>query len=260
MIREETAAVTSRQQSVRTPPRFALRIFWIAQRSIYRLSSGRIGLTRPEAGNRFGMLRLETIGRRSAKRRVAIVGYFEDGPNLVTLAMNGWGQGDPAWWLNLEANPEATVNLVDGPRAISARVASGEERERLWAKVAEYPGWGDDIDALAARRADQTAVVVLEPRSAAAEVDRSRDSATSSGSDCGTSADRRERRCRTHRPAWTSHSAAVRVADPRHRLGPSRELSGLPPGCWDRPAPRVRDRARPAAARRASTSGHADAP
>ena len=177
MTRAETAALTRREQSVRTPPRFALRIFWTAQRSIYRLSNGRIGLARPEAGNRFGMLRLETVGRRSAKRRVAIVGYFEDGPNLVTLAMNGWGQDDPAWWLNLEANPEAIVDLVDGPRAITARAASGEERERLWAKVVEYPGWGDNIDALAARRADQTAVVVLEPRIAAAEVAVSRDGA-----------------------------------------------------------------------------------
>ena len=38
-----------------------------------------------------------------------ILGYFEDGPNLVTLAMNGWGEGEPAWWLNLQAHPQARV-------------------------------------------------------------------------------------------------------------------------------------------------------
>jgi deazaflavin-dependent oxidoreductase (nitroreductase family) len=110
------------------------------------------------------MMRLATVGRRSGKPRVAIVGYYEDGANLVTLAMNGWGRSDPAWWLNLQANPAATVGLADGPREVQARAATGEERERLWAKFRDYPGWGDDIGGLAARRPTETAVVVLEPR------------------------------------------------------------------------------------------------
>lgn len=45
------------------------------------------------------------LGRRSGKPRVAIVGYFEDGGNLVTLAMNGWAEAEPAWWLNLPMQP-----------------------------------------------------------------------------------------------------------------------------------------------------------
>ena len=61
-----------------------------------------------------------------------IVGYFEDGPNFVTLAMNGWGEGEPAWWLNLQAHPEVRADLADGPRLVSGRAARGEERERLW--------------------------------------------------------------------------------------------------------------------------------
>jgi hypothetical protein len=95
---------------------------------------------------------------------VAIVGYYEDGENLVSLAMNGWGKDEPAWWLNLQSDPEAVVVLAEGPRPVRARAAAGRERERLWAKVRDYPGWGDDIDALAARRPMETTVVVFEPR------------------------------------------------------------------------------------------------
>ena len=112
-------------------------------------------------------MRLTTLGRRSGRPRVAILGYYEDGPNLVTLAMNGWADTEPAWWLNLQAHPDATVDLADGSRAVRARAAAGEDRERLWARFRDYPGWGDDLDALAARRSTETAVVVLEPRTAA---------------------------------------------------------------------------------------------
>ena len=50
-------------------------------------------------------MRLHSVGRRSGAERVAILAYFEEGPNLVTLAMNGWGAPEPAWWLNLQAAP-----------------------------------------------------------------------------------------------------------------------------------------------------------
>jgi len=150
-------------EQVAPPPRPLIRIFWILHRFAYRMTGGRFGLTRPEAGARFGMMRLTTTGRRSGRSRTAIVGYFEDGPHLVTLAMNGWGEAEPAWWLNLQANPEATVVLPDGPRGVRARAAEGEERDRLWAAFRAYPGWGDDITALAAGRPVPTAVVVLEP-------------------------------------------------------------------------------------------------
>jgi len=107
---------------------------------------------------------LTTVGRRSGKERSAILGYYEDGPNLVTMAMNGWKDAEPAWWLNLQAHPDATVELPDGTRAIHGRAAQGDERERLWARWREM---GDDVDGYATRRPSGTAVVVLEPRSAA---------------------------------------------------------------------------------------------
>ena len=109
------------------------------------------------------MMRLHTIGRRTGVERVAILGYFEDGPNFVTMAMNGWDDPEPAWWLNLQANPDTTVDLPDGPRTVHARVAEGDERARLWARWAVYD---KDLDAFAARRSRETQVVVMEPRSA----------------------------------------------------------------------------------------------
>lgn len=92
-----------------------------------------------------------------------MVGYFEDGPNLVTMAMNGWAEGEPAWWLNLQAHPEATVALAGDRRAVIGRAAEGEERSRLWD---QWRGIDDNLDAYAARRSGETAVVVLEPASA----------------------------------------------------------------------------------------------
>jgi deazaflavin-dependent oxidoreductase (nitroreductase family) len=108
------------------------------------------------------MLRLTTVGRRSGKERQAILGYFEDGPNLVTMAMNGWGEAEPAWWLNLQARPDATVELADGVRAIRGRAATPDERSRLWARWADYDG-EENLASWAARRPRETAVVILEP-------------------------------------------------------------------------------------------------
>jgi deazaflavin-dependent oxidoreductase (nitroreductase family) len=110
------------------------------------------------------MLRLTTVGRRSGRERVVILGYYEDGTNLVTLAMNGWGAGEPAWWLNLQARPDAVVALKDGVRLVRARAARGEERQRLWDGFRAYAGRGSDIDDYARLRSTETAVIVLEPR------------------------------------------------------------------------------------------------
>jgi deazaflavin-dependent oxidoreductase (nitroreductase family) len=105
-------------------------------------------------------MRLTTTGRRTGTERTVILGYFEDGPNVVTMAMNGWADGEPAWWLNLQANPEATMSLPDGPRTVMGRAAQGEERSRLWARWRELD---EKLDAYAALRSSETAVVILEP-------------------------------------------------------------------------------------------------
>lgn len=146
--------------SPRLPPRWFIRAFWFGHRRVLRLTRGRVGLWRPKPG-RWGALRLTTVGRRTGEERSVVVGYFEDGPDLVTLAMNGWGPGEPAWWLNLQTHPDARVELVDGPRLVTCHAATGEERERLWARWREID---KDLDAFAARRPGETAVVVMAPR------------------------------------------------------------------------------------------------
>ena len=106
---------------------------------------------------------MTTTGRRSGHDRAVILGYFEDGPNLVTMAMNGWADPEPAWWLNLQAQPDAKVVVRDGARLVHARAAQGDERSRLWSKWREIDTGLDDLAAL---RSSETAVVILEPRSA----------------------------------------------------------------------------------------------
>jgi len=57
-----------------------------------------------------------------------MLGYIEDGPNLVTVAMNGWADSEPAWWLNLQSHPEATVDVTGGSRSHETAVVIFEPR------------------------------------------------------------------------------------------------------------------------------------
>ena len=151
------------KRAPRLPPRWFIRFFWVFHRVVYSATGGRLGLRGAKADG-WGMLRITTVGRRTGEKRVAILGYLDDGPNLVTLAMNGWASPEPAWWLNLQANPQARIDLATGSRTILARVAKGEERARLWAR------WVDidhGTDGWATLRSGETAVVVLEPFEAA---------------------------------------------------------------------------------------------
>ena len=103
---------------------------------------------------RLGALRLTTIGRKSGQERSVIIGYLEDGPNLVALAMNGWDEGHPSWWLNLEAHSRRRRS-IGGQHPPGARTPSvGEERDRLWQRwVAVDPR----IDALCRPAVDRDA-------------------------------------------------------------------------------------------------------
>jgi F420H(2)-dependent quinone reductase len=143
------------------PPRWFVHTAWRAHRALYRLSGGRFLWT---TSNRrgWGALRLTTIGRKSGHQRSVIIGYLQDGPNLVALAMNGWDEGHPSWWLNLEAHPDAVVRLArQHPRPVRARPSAGEERDRLWQR---WVALDAKLDAYAGRRSTETPVIVLEPR------------------------------------------------------------------------------------------------
>jgi deazaflavin-dependent oxidoreductase (nitroreductase family) len=160
----EATTTTPRRASL--PPRWFIRSAWVIHRFLYNVTGGRFGLKQP-TDKAWGMMRLRTIGRRSGQERIAILGYFEDGPNIVTMAMNGWGDPEPAWWLNLQAKPDVTIELPTGRRAMRGRSATAEERPRLWARWAHYDG--ENLDSWAARRSRETAVVILEPRPANAD-------------------------------------------------------------------------------------------
>jgi deazaflavin-dependent oxidoreductase (nitroreductase family) len=145
------------------PPPWVVHTAWRVHRALYRLSGGRF-LWTPANKRGWGALRLTTTGRRSGEDRIVIIGYVEDGDALVALAMNGWDEGHPAWWLNLEAHPDAVVRQARrDPRPVRARAAGGEERDRLWQRWAAVD---PKLDAYAARRATETPVVVLEPADA----------------------------------------------------------------------------------------------
>ena len=155
-----TSRADDNRRSPFLPPRWFIRAAWYAHRFLFRASGGRRGLWVPTP-NRWGTMLLTTVGRRTGREREAILGYFEDGENLVTLAMNGWGADEPAWWLNLQAHPEATIQLKGRNYPVRARAATGDERTRLWAR---WQDLGDSVDGYAVRRPKGTAVVVLEPR------------------------------------------------------------------------------------------------
>ena len=145
----------------RVPPAWVVHTAWRVHRALYRISGGRF-LWTPSNKRGWGALRLTTVGRTSGQQRTVILGYLEDGADLVTLAMNGWQEGHPAWWLNLQAHPDAVVRLAgQDPRPVRAHAATGEEHDRLWRRWGAING---DLDAYAGRRSTETPVVVLEPR------------------------------------------------------------------------------------------------
>lgn len=153
----ETASGSARAPFL--PPRWVITTAWRIHRALYRWSGGRFGLRQPSAGT-YGLAQLATIGQRSGQERKVMIGYYEDDGAFVTMAMNGWAAPEPAWWLNLQAEPTATLTLIDGAITVTGRAAAGDERERLWKRWQELD---KDLDGWAARRPGETAVVVLTP-------------------------------------------------------------------------------------------------
>ncbi|MBL7258257.1 nitroreductase/quinone reductase family protein [Paractinoplanes lichenicola] len=148
--------------AVRVPPRWVVRTAWAIHRGIYRVSGGRVGLSKPKPA-KYGTLRLTTTGRRSGQPRSVLLAYYEDGPDLVLMSMNGWGEGHPAWWLNLRAQPDAIAEVDGVRREVRGRRTDSDERARLWERWHVYD---KRLDEWAALRDTEAVVIVLEPRPA----------------------------------------------------------------------------------------------
>jgi deazaflavin-dependent oxidoreductase (nitroreductase family) len=126
---------------------------------LYRRTGGRLGHKIP--GLRGRMLLLDHVGAKSGTHRTSPLQYVEDGRDAVVIASKGGFDKNPAWYYNLMANPDTTVQIGSEHRAVHAREAKPEERDRLWDKaVAIYRPYED----YRARAGRTIPLVVLEPR------------------------------------------------------------------------------------------------
>ena len=98
---------------------------------VYRVSRGRVG----GKMDKLPVLLLEHVGAKSGKKRTVPLLYLEDGEDLVLVASRGGSEANPGWLYNLKANPRTTVEIKGQRRDVVARVATDEERERLWPEL-----------------------------------------------------------------------------------------------------------------------------
>jgi deazaflavin-dependent oxidoreductase (nitroreductase family) len=123
---------------------------------VYKASHGRIG------GRSMGapVVLVESVGRKSGKRRTHPLICGEDGDNLVVVASKGGIDRHPAWYLNLMANPETMAYWRGEKRRVRARDATDTERERLWPMMVEtYRPY----ESYQRRTERKIPIVVLEP-------------------------------------------------------------------------------------------------
>jgi deazaflavin-dependent oxidoreductase (nitroreductase family) len=139
-------------------PAIATAQKWAAKlhASVFRATGGRIG------GRMVGspVLLLVTTGRKSGQKRTTVLLYLEDGGRYVIVASNGGTATHPVWWLNLQADPEAMVEIGGHKIHVRATEARGEEKARLWQRLIRmYPSYEDYR-----KRTDrEIPVVILEP-------------------------------------------------------------------------------------------------
>jgi deazaflavin-dependent oxidoreductase (nitroreductase family) len=125
---------------------------------IYRATNGLIGHRIPGFPP---MLLLDHVGAKSGVKRTAPLLYIEDGADVVIVASKGGYPKHPAWFHNLRANPDTTVQIGSERRPVRARVATPEEHARLWPRaVAAY----HDYERYQERTGRQIPLVILEPR------------------------------------------------------------------------------------------------
>jgi F420H(2)-dependent quinone reductase len=138
-----------------------LRRLMAGHTQIYRATNGLIGHRIPGLAP---MLLLDHVGAKSGVKRTTPLLYVRDGDDVVIVASKGGHPRHPAWFHNLRANPETTVQIGSERRSVRARVATAEERARIWPKaVAAYPGYRGYQE----RTGREIPLVILEPAGAA---------------------------------------------------------------------------------------------
>ena len=157
MERGTTEKATSSQKDLSRPANLALKLGTIVHSGVYRATGGRL-LGRM---GRSPILILNTVGRKSGKKRATPLLYVADGEDFVIIASKGGAPSHPAWYLNLKATPDASVEVGDRKVRVRAEEVGGGEKERLWKRMAEmYPTY-DDYQKKTKR---EIPLLVLHPR------------------------------------------------------------------------------------------------
>ncbi|CAN5594285.1 MAG: nitroreductase family deazaflavin-dependent oxidoreductase [Rubrobacter sp.] len=135
--------------AIATPQKWAAKL----HASLFRATNGKVG------GRMVGspVLLLVTTGRKSGLRRTTPLLYLEDEDRYVIVASNGGTAKHPIWWLNLQANPEATVEIGGRKTRVRATQAQGEEKARLWKRLVWMYGSYESYQ----RRTDREIPVIL---------------------------------------------------------------------------------------------------
>ncbi|MGB5702469.1 MAG: nitroreductase/quinone reductase family protein [Polyangiales bacterium] len=115
------------------------RLFGRLHAKLYQRLGGRfvdsVGLGRK-------VLLLTTTGRKSGLERTTPLVYMPLGDDVIVYPSNGGQEPSPAWWLNLQAEPVAIIQIGKERRQVRARAATESEYEELWPKAADYnPHW-----------------------------------------------------------------------------------------------------------------------
>ena len=144
-------------------PRGMQRRAWQALQAshlaLFRASGRRLGT---EFGG-LHFLFMHHLGAKTGQQRVTPLVYVEDGDNLAIIASKGGDHRHPVWFHNLKAHPDVRVELRDEVRDVHARIADGDERQRIWRKAVDI--WPDYERYQRRAPHRKIPVVVLEPRS-----------------------------------------------------------------------------------------------